>query len=103
MKVTEIDIGDTVICDYCNTDYTNSDETGGICFGGDSICPKCTLVALEEIKTNDEEEYIDAYCPDDMTFKDFVLTLRHGDNLIKFVEYYESGEIEIPEEKKLPN
>jgi len=79
------DIGDTVICDWCDIEYTNSDAKGGILFGEKSICPKCMPKALENIKKFKEEEFIKAVCPDDMTFKDFVMTIRGGDNTIKII------------------
>ena len=38
---TIIDIGETVLCDLCNADYTDSEDEGGILMGTYSICPTC--------------------------------------------------------------
>ena len=87
-KMEVIDIGNEVLCDSCNKDYTDSDEQGGFLFGtNNTYCPDCAPSALERIKGYGEDKYITAYCPAGMSFKDFVLGLRGGDNTIKFVEY----------------
>jgi hypothetical protein len=39
-NLTIIDIGDTVLCDLCNADYTDSEAEGGILMGTYSICPR---------------------------------------------------------------
>lgn len=41
MEIWQIDIGDTVVCDFCNEDYTESNKVGGLIVGGYAICPKC--------------------------------------------------------------
>jgi hypothetical protein len=85
--VTIEDIGDWVVCDSCYEDYTSSEEKGGMCFSGHSYCPKCTPKMLLNIKECGEEAYIEAVCPPEMTFKNFVLKIRGGDNTIKIVTY----------------
>lgn len=69
-----IDIGDTVVCDYCNDDYTNSDESGGILLHNEAVCPMCATV--------ERYQRAEAICPPDMSFKDWVLKLRGGNNTI---------------------
>ena len=78
-----IDIGDSVICDACGDDYTNSDDSGGFLFGSSAYCPKCAVSRLPNIKSYGEEHFIKARCPKSMSFKDWVLQLRGGDNTIK--------------------
>lgn len=73
------DMGDTVICDQCNEDYTNSDEEGGFIFGSHAYCPNCAKDSLPRIKSYGEEKFIKARCPEGMSFKDFVVAYR-GDN-----------------------
>jgi hypothetical protein len=70
-----IDIGEAVVCDICNADYSESDESGGILLGSYAICPAC------EPKLNASD--IDAECPAGVSFKDWVLSLRNGDNTIR--------------------
>ena len=73
-------IGNKVICDLCGKDYTNSDEKGGIYFAGKAVCPECTPRFEESIKKFHEEHFITARCPEDKSFKDWVIEdLRHGE------------------------
>lgn len=76
------DLGDEVICDLCNGDYTGSNECGGVLMGGYAICPRC--VREKNIDLNSLED-TDMVCPDDVYFWRFVLWTRNGDNTIKFI------------------
>jgi len=75
-EVFHLDIGDKVICDYCDKDYSDSDEEGGILFQSKAICPKCAPDTLVRIKKYKEEKFIRGYCPEGMSFKDWVLSIR---------------------------
>ena len=77
-----IDIGEQVVCDLCNKDYTDSDEQGGFMYGSSAICPNCAPRIMKEIKKLKEEKHIKKRCPAGMSFKDFVLDVRQGDNRI---------------------
>lgn len=68
--------GDTVLCDLCNEDYTNSDEKGGFLFGSKAVCPKCAPEFLNSIKSYNEERYIRAQANPDESFRDFVYRIR---------------------------
>lgn len=83
MDETVIDIGDKVICDQCSKDYTESDASGGFLFGSHAVCPECAPAMLENIRKYGEERYIRGTCPEGMSFKDWVLQLRGGDNTIR--------------------
>jgi len=74
--VIHLDPGNTVLCDFCNKDYTTSDESGGILFGSKATCPDCTPRILEGAKKYGEEHYINATCPAEMSFADWVRSLR---------------------------
>jgi hypothetical protein len=41
MTEVSMPVGNIVICDACNTDYTNSNATGGMIFCSWAICPVC--------------------------------------------------------------
>lgn len=82
-----IEIGEHVICDSCNEDFINSNAEGGFQFGSNVYCPNCTPRMLQSIKRYDEEKYITGYCPEGVTFKDYVLGLRGGDNTIKLISF----------------
>ncbi len=69
-----IDIGDSVLCDYCNKDYSESDLEGGALVGSYAVCPEC-IAKGSRIKA-------DRMCPEGMTFKEFVLQVRNGNDFI---------------------
>ena len=75
-----IDFGDMVFCDICNKEYTNLSESGGILFGSNAYCPSCSPRLEIEARRYNETSYIKARCPKGMSFKDWVLQLRGGNN-----------------------
>ena len=75
-----VNIGETVICDLCNRDYTDSEKTGGALIGSYAYCPKCYEKIKPELKKYNEKP--NKICPNGMTFKDCVLQLRGGNNTI---------------------
>lgn len=88
MKLVEVkDIGQSVVCDFCNADHSEHSEPGGFLFGSYAVCPTCAKRALPEIQRDGDAGRIKGFCPPDKTFRDWVLELRGGDNTIK---YYES-------------
>ena len=81
-----IEIGDSVVCDWCGKDYTDppeSEKCGGLLFESKACCPECEPKVKRSSKACHEEKYIRGYCPAGMTFKNWVLGLRGGDNTIK--------------------
>jgi hypothetical protein len=66
-EVIIVNCGNDVICDFCNEDYTQSEETGGCQVGSYAICPKCAkkLEAVPDQRAAKNE-----------TFRDFVYRLR---------------------------
>lgn len=78
----EIDIGDTVVCDSCNDDYTHSTESGGVLVGSYAYCPTCAPKTLADLKKYDEEHLLLATCPPEMSFHDWVMQIRNDDNRI---------------------
>jgi len=75
IPVITIDMGNLVLCDYCNKDYTNSDAVGGLIFGSNAICPECEAEARASIKKYKEEFYITKEA-NGMSFRDLVLSVR---------------------------
>jgi len=78
-----IDIGNTVICDICNKDYTESDESGGFIFGSKAYCPECNDRGMRKIISYKEEHFIQAICSEGQSFRAFVLEARGGNNTIR--------------------
>lgn len=78
-----VDIGDIVVCDFCNKDYTDSAEPGGFLFGSKGVCPACAPKMLESIQRYQEESYIRERANDGESFKDFIVRMRGGVNTIQ--------------------
>ena len=72
IKVIAVDMEDSVYCDNCEADYTNSDDKGGILFQSKAICPKCTPTFKASIVRYKEEKFIRAKCPKNKSFADWV-------------------------------
>lgn len=77
-----IDVGNTVICDMCSKDYTNSDEQGGVLFYSYAYCPSCVKRRNESFPDNGFGKGIREVCPEGMTYREWVLGLRGGNNKI---------------------
>ncbi len=73
VEVIRIDIGDRVVCDNCNEEWTNRPESGGLYgFGSKAIGPCCAAKIMESAKRYGEEKYIKAFCPPTKSFYDWV-------------------------------
>lgn len=72
-----IDIGEEVVCDFCNTGFEDDSVEGGCFIGTYAICPECTRT--RGIKSTPEEpvDFIKG------SFRQAVLKSRNGDNTIK--------------------
>jgi hypothetical protein len=80
-KTQSIDIGETVLCDICNADYTNSDSLGGILVGSYAVCPQCA----PDFHDSDDDPII--HCPAGVRFRDWVLSIRGGRNTIEITTF----------------
>lgn len=85
MAIEEFDIGNTVLCDFCNEDFTHSEAKGGLLFQSKAACPNCAPSIQASAVRHGETQYIRLVCPDDMAFKDFVLWIRGGNNKIRIL------------------
>jgi hypothetical protein len=74
--IDQVDIGDSVCCDFCNEEFKGNPVSGGVLFGSYAVCPTC------EPKTTAEPEHIKARCPPDKSFHQFIMEVRGGDNTI---------------------
>jgi NAD-dependent SIR2 family protein deacetylase len=75
-KVITIDGGDTVLCDMCNQDWTNSEVSGGFLFLSKAICPDCEEGMRKNIIKYNEEHFIRGTCPENMSFYDWIMSMR---------------------------
>lgn len=71
-------IGNIVLCDLCNKDYTFSNDIGGFIFGSNGVCPSCAPKMLKSVIKYDEEHAIRSHCPHDMSHKQFIYDYREG-------------------------
>jgi len=78
----QLDIGDRVRCDDCNKDFSDSEEVGGVLFGSKGYCPDCAPKLLELARKYNEENYIRARAHPGESFRDFILRIRGGNNLV---------------------
>ncbi len=78
-----ISIGNTVICDICDKDYTDLSDSGGFIFTSSAYCPDCADKGLKTIKSYNEEQFIKATCPENVSFADFVNQYRGNGNYIQ--------------------
>ena len=76
IHVITVNPGNHVLCDFCNEDFTNSDESGGLLFGSKAVCPKCAPGSEASAAKYNELSHIKARCPEGVTFADWVRTLR---------------------------
>ena len=74
-EVITLDIGDRVVCDGCNEEYTNSEEKGGILLNRTAYCPACAPRVIAGAKKYGEEMYL-AYPDPGLSFRDFVHKMR---------------------------
>ena len=73
MDIWEIDIADTVVCDYCNDDYTESEMAGGLIIDGYAVCPRCEKLEMVKEATS--------VCRPGESFKQFVLRSREDNKV----------------------
>ena len=70
-----------VVCDFCNTDFTDSKVTGGTLLHGTAICPQCTAEYAETIALDKHEQPHGVQEPEpDETFAAFVRRMRGPDS-----------------------
>lgn len=76
ITVINVDPGDTVLCDLCNKDYTNSNAIGGMLFGSKAVCPDCTPEFMKSVKKYNEEKHIKDVAKLGESFRNFVYRIR---------------------------
>lgn len=82
MNAEQFDIGNSVECDFCCNDYTKSTEVGGLLFESKAVCPKCAEKVERDAERYGETHLIRQRCPANISFRDFVLFLRGGNNTV---------------------
>lgn len=75
-KTINIDMGDTVLCDVCNEDYTHSSATGGMLFDTRAVCPDCETKVIKDANSYDEMHLVRGHCPAFITFANWIRSMR---------------------------
>jgi len=75
-KTVVIPVGDEVVCDLCNKDYTLIGVTGEFILGSYAYCPMCAV----RYKTTAKKMI---HCPSWESFADFVRRVRGPDACIR--------------------
>lgn len=88
-----VEIGESVVCDFCSADFTTRPDRGGLIFGSNAVCPLCAPVLRTDIARYGEERYVRAECPDEQSFGDFVRAYRErtGSTTIHIVDGHGAG------------
>jgi len=71
-----IPVGDLVVCDVCNVDYTTCDAVGGFIFSSSAYCPTCADKHITLIRQYGEERFIRGRAYPGEAFADFVRRYR---------------------------
>jgi hypothetical protein len=74
-EIITLEAGNRVVCDYCNEEYTDSDEIGGVLFNRSAYCPKCADRIITGAKKYNEEKYLQ-YPLEGESFCNFVYRIR---------------------------
>ena len=74
-EVIRLEAGNTVVCDSCNDEFTNSDKKGGVLFNRSAYCPNCAPNIISGAKKYNEEKYLQ-FPHEDESFRDFVYRIR---------------------------
>ena len=71
-----IPVGDTVLCDSCDCDFTSRADSGGFIFESTAICPACAPSWRRLIALYGEHSMVRAVCLEGQTFASFVRAWR---------------------------
>lgn len=73
LEIITLEPGDTVLCDSCSKDFSDSDEPGGLLFQSKAIGPCCQDRWEANIAKFKEQKYIRGRCPAGKSFRAWVL------------------------------
>lgn len=74
-SIIRMDAGDTVLCDGCNEDMTDSPKVGGVLLQRSAFCPDCAPRIIKSAAKYNEERFL-TYPKEGETFYNFVLRIR---------------------------
>ena len=74
VRALVVDMGDVVVCDDCNRNWTDSDRSGGAVVSGQALCPKCFRRCKSRLKGVPAADL--SICPPNVSFADHVRQFR---------------------------
>lgn len=77
-ETTEYNLGDIVLCDLCNADYSTSDAIGGFVFSAKAVCPECAPRMWDSLIQYDEVHLVETQPAKGETFAEMVRRYRGG-------------------------
>ena len=72
-----INDSDSVICDFCGEDWSDSEKAGGFIFESKAVCPNCDAGMRKLTEEYKENHLIRAECPLNESFAQFVRQHRN--------------------------
>ena len=103
MAIENIDIGNVVMCDLCGKDFTLDTSGGGYLFGTKGVGPCCAETLMKDIIKYEEQHLIRGVCPGGVSFRDWVVGLRGGNNTITILTGEDaSRQLRYPDAKAKP-
>jgi hypothetical protein len=78
-----VPIGDSVLCDICDLDYTHRPDQGGFITGSYAYCPTCAKEKIHAFYDLGEEHLIRAWAGPGESFANFVRRMRGPDAFIR--------------------
>jgi len=85
-------VGDTVLCDDCDKDYTADPASGGLLFQSKAIGPCCSAKWQASAEHYGETGFIRDRCPGGVSFADWVRGMRAPDVAITVSPWVPAGE-----------
>jgi len=76
VNIIHVEPGRLVLCDWCDQDFTESQQTGGFMFSNYATGPCCAARIERNATRSGEAHLIRSRCPDGVPFGDWVRSLR---------------------------
>lgn len=79
IEVIRVEMGNRVICDICDKEWTDSPVSGGYLFGSYGVCPDCAVGDFNKgVERHKEQGFIKAWCPQNMSHADWIRDVIRG-------------------------
>lgn len=76
VRVILVEQDSEVRCDFCDADFTDSEESGGVLFQSKAVCPRCVPKLMRDVVKWGEERFLCGECPEGVPFAVWVRAIR---------------------------